>query len=428
MDCLVIHRDSGIAIGKKEEDLYTQNYSTKVGAKRYELANHLGNVINIVSDRKIIDDKGANLYDTPSGKTNLSFNPEIIGYNDYYPFGMLVPNRHGQADSYRYGFQGQEKDDEVKGEGNSINYKFRMHDPRIGRFFAVDPLTDKYPHYTPYSFSGNKVIRFVELEGMEEYDKMEERAVKKGLSAKRINEYKKAMKNIQPTMSAMGSSLSKYSYLRYLEGDGGSDIYDLNKFKGKYVFTSGYKSAYGVIREKARLFLMDTDSETRSFYDYTPASQRGFAYIYDSEAGRAFGSYGLKYNVFMWKESNKDGDTVVKGNVYFTFADTYRWQKDRTTAHAAIGGDHWANATLKDLGASDYSIRAYFNSEFTYKKSRVSFLQMDYTKPKDLTNSVKTDWHLEISGSASYHLIPGGVKNNYASPRDMSGSTKADNK
>ncbi|MCD9612167.1 RHS repeat domain-containing protein [Tenacibaculum maritimum] len=167
MDCLVIHRDSGIAIGKKEEDLYTQNYSTKVGAKRYELANHLGNVINIVSDRKIIDDKGANLYDTPSGKTNLSFNPEIIGYNDYYPFGMLVPNRHGQADSYRYGFQGQEKDDEVKGEGNSINYKFRMHDPRVGRFFAVDPLAYTYSYNSPYAFSENRVIDAVELEGLE---------------------------------------------------------------------------------------------------------------------------------------------------------------------------------------------------------------------------------------------------------------------
>ncbi|CAG5081280.1 hypothetical protein [Parvicella tangerina] len=43
-----------------------------------------------------------------------------------------------------------------------------MHDPRLGRFFAVDPLTAKYPHYTPYSFSGNKVIAFIELEGMEE--------------------------------------------------------------------------------------------------------------------------------------------------------------------------------------------------------------------------------------------------------------------
>ena len=79
-----------------------------------------------------------------------------------------MPNRHGSSNSYRYGFQGQEKDDEVKGEGNSINFTFRMYDPRAGRFFAVDPLTRKYPHYTPYSFSGNKVIAFLELEGLEE--------------------------------------------------------------------------------------------------------------------------------------------------------------------------------------------------------------------------------------------------------------------
>ncbi|SEC76789.1 RHS repeat-associated core domain-containing protein [Tenacibaculum sp. MAR_2009_124] len=80
---------------------------------------------------------------------------------------MLVPNRHGQADSYRYGFQGQEKDDEVKGEGNSINYKYRMHDPRVGRFFAVDPLARRYAHNSPYSFSENRVIDAVELEGQE---------------------------------------------------------------------------------------------------------------------------------------------------------------------------------------------------------------------------------------------------------------------
>lgn len=69
---------------------------------------------------------------------------------------------------YRYGFQGQERDDEVKGAGNSYDFTFRMHDPRLGRFFAVDPLTAKYPHYSPYSFSGNKVILFAELEGGEE--------------------------------------------------------------------------------------------------------------------------------------------------------------------------------------------------------------------------------------------------------------------
>jgi len=80
---------------------------------------------------------------------------------------MLLPNRHGSIDTYRYGFQGQEKDDEVKGEGNSINYKFRMHDPRVGRFFAVDPLAYKYSFNSPYAFSENNVIHAVELEGRE---------------------------------------------------------------------------------------------------------------------------------------------------------------------------------------------------------------------------------------------------------------------
>jgi RHS repeat-associated protein len=80
---------------------------------------------------------------------------------------MLVPNRHESLEDYRYGFQGQEKDDEIKGEGNSLNYTFRMHDPRVGRFFAVDPLEKKYPHNSPYAFSENRVIDGVELEGLE---------------------------------------------------------------------------------------------------------------------------------------------------------------------------------------------------------------------------------------------------------------------
>ncbi|MDR6302302.1 hypothetical protein GGR31_002982 [Mesonia maritima] len=58
-------------------------------------------------------------------------------------------------------------DNEVKGEGNSINYKFRMHDPRIGRFFALDPLEKGYPWNSPYAFSENRVIDGIDLEGAE---------------------------------------------------------------------------------------------------------------------------------------------------------------------------------------------------------------------------------------------------------------------
>ncbi len=80
---------------------------------------------------------------------------------------MLLPNRHGNSSDYRYGFQGQELDNEIKGEGNSVNYKYRMHDPRVGRFFASDPIAYNFPWNSPYAFSENRVIDGVELEGLE---------------------------------------------------------------------------------------------------------------------------------------------------------------------------------------------------------------------------------------------------------------------
>ncbi len=80
---------------------------------------------------------------------------------------MLVPNKQGTSRDYRFGFQGQEMDNELKGDGNSLNYTFRMHDPRVGRFFATDPLSAKFPHNSPYAFSENRVIDGVELEGLE---------------------------------------------------------------------------------------------------------------------------------------------------------------------------------------------------------------------------------------------------------------------
>jgi RHS repeat-associated protein len=84
-----------------------------------------------------------------------------------YPFGSLKPSRNASTSSYRFGFQGQEVDNEVKGEGNSVNYKYRMHDPRLGRFLSIDPLFKDYPHNSPYAFSENRVIDGVELEGLE---------------------------------------------------------------------------------------------------------------------------------------------------------------------------------------------------------------------------------------------------------------------
>jgi RHS repeat-associated protein len=80
---------------------------------------------------------------------------------------VQLDGRTISMDSYRYGFNGMEKDDEVKGEGNSVNFSYRMHDPRVGRFFAVDPLTAEYVELSPYQVSSNRMIDFVEVEGLE---------------------------------------------------------------------------------------------------------------------------------------------------------------------------------------------------------------------------------------------------------------------
>jgi RHS repeat-associated protein len=79
---------------------------------------------------------------------------------------MLVPNRHGSSDSYRYGFQGQEKDDELKGEGNSYDFGERMLDPRIGRWSSTDNV-DK-PWLSPYQFAANNPVNNVDPDGNDE--------------------------------------------------------------------------------------------------------------------------------------------------------------------------------------------------------------------------------------------------------------------
>ena len=131
------------------------------GSKQYELSNHLGNVLVTVSDRRIQTVSAA------SGTSGVT--ADLRTATDYYGFGMQMPGRNVvSASGYRYGFNGKENDNEVKGEGNQQDYGMRIYDPRLGRFLSVDPLTKTYPWYTPYQFAGNTPIMAIDLDGLEE--------------------------------------------------------------------------------------------------------------------------------------------------------------------------------------------------------------------------------------------------------------------
>ncbi|PQJ12999.1 hypothetical protein CJD36_004445 [Flavipsychrobacter stenotrophus] len=70
---------------------------------------------------------------------------------------------------YKYGFNGKMKDNEWAGVGNYLDYGARGLDTRIARFGSVDPLSKKFPFFTPYQFSGNSPIKFTDLDGKEMY-------------------------------------------------------------------------------------------------------------------------------------------------------------------------------------------------------------------------------------------------------------------
>ena len=90
---------------------------------------------------------------------------------DYSPFGVQLDGRTVSGDFYRRGFNGMEKDDEVKGGGNSYDFGARMFDARVGRFLSKDPLESEYPFYSPYQSAGLNPIKFVDLDGLEAYIK-----------------------------------------------------------------------------------------------------------------------------------------------------------------------------------------------------------------------------------------------------------------
>jgi RHS repeat-associated protein len=131
------------------------------GSRVYELSNHLGNVLVTISDKKLgVDNDNNGVIDY--------YTADVVTANDYYPFGMIQPGRKfSAAGGYRYGFNGKENDNEVKGEGNQQDYGMRIYDPRLGRFLSVDPLGAEYPWNSSYAFAENIPIQYIDLDGGE---------------------------------------------------------------------------------------------------------------------------------------------------------------------------------------------------------------------------------------------------------------------
>jgi RHS repeat-associated protein len=114
------------------------DFGDSTPAIKYNLDDHLG------SSNVTVDDTGA-----------------LVSFEEYYPFGETSFGSYGKK---RYRFCGKEKDE----ESGLYYYGARYYSPWTCRFVSVDPLSSKYPFYTPYQYAGNKPINFIDLDGKEE--------------------------------------------------------------------------------------------------------------------------------------------------------------------------------------------------------------------------------------------------------------------
>ena len=127
LDELVIYGSSrlGSYNGKTLEGKRT------LGNKKYELSNHLGNVLSVISDNKIgVDNVGSDLIAD-------IYEPLVISESDYYPFGMAMKERSFSNEEYRFGFNTQEKSTEL-GE-DTYTAEFWQYDSKIARRWNNDP-------------------------------------------------------------------------------------------------------------------------------------------------------------------------------------------------------------------------------------------------------------------------------------------------
>ncbi len=141
-------------------DVQNNIFKRQLGKKSYELKDHLGNVRVTHSDIKM-----------PTGTPAQPFMVDLLSRSEYYPYGMKINDLSYNATgaSARYGYNGKEQDNEVKGNNNSLDFGARIYDPRVSRFLSQDPMKGQFAFQSPYIYAGNSPMNSIDENG--EYKK-----------------------------------------------------------------------------------------------------------------------------------------------------------------------------------------------------------------------------------------------------------------
>ncbi|MBS1634128.1 MAG: hypothetical protein JST10_16315, partial [Bacteroidetes bacterium] len=157
-----MYGSNAIGTWEKHRDVETEgaNNNERVlirGEQKIRFSNHLGNTMLVLSDIK----RQIQSPEDPSQITG--YTPEVINATDYSAYGENLIGREFSSEGIKFGFNGKLNDNDLGYQ----DYGMRLSSVKKRGFLSVDPLTAKFPFYSPYQFAGNMPIRYIDLDGAE---------------------------------------------------------------------------------------------------------------------------------------------------------------------------------------------------------------------------------------------------------------------
>ncbi|MEN8191892.1 MAG: DUF6443 domain-containing protein [Bacteroidota bacterium] len=154
----------------KTSEGYVSNESTHYNYV-YQFKDHLGNIRLAYSD----GDGDGHIdveYKSDNDGDGIPDENEIIKESNYYPFGLEhqgyndIVSSFGNGTASKFQYNGQETE---KGLGlNVTEMTFRQYDASLGRFNAIDRLSELAPSITPYRFAYNNPVYWSDPTGLTE--------------------------------------------------------------------------------------------------------------------------------------------------------------------------------------------------------------------------------------------------------------------